>query len=238
MKRLKKLLIVLIFLMTLTQTTTILAKDYEFAWLTKLNDPETERDFYVFSYFREDSPDSIKNLVARHYSGDYAADIYYSLDEVAKLYDELDQDLLEAIIWQESTYNPFCKTGTCYGLMQINDKYHRGRASNFSISVNSAQDWYDIDTNIKVGADLFWDILSACDGNETKALMMYNMGNKGATLYDQGVVSSYAKSVLQKRDIIREERLKGESLWQERMEQIRQKALAAQQGPQKQLKTE
>lgn len=233
MKLLKKFLVGLLILLIVLQSNTVFAKEYDYAWLTELKDAKTNENFYVYSFFEAELR---TDIVAHHYTGDYSAQIYYVLEEVSSIYNELDKDLLEAIIWQESNYNPYSKLGTCYGLMQINDCYHRGRASKLLIPIYSTKDWYNINTNIKVGADLFWDILCACDGNETKALMMYNMGNRGATLYDNGVISSYAKSVLQKRDIIKEERLRGEDLWLKRIAQIQQKSLDVQLEQQKQEK--
>lgn len=218
------------------KSDTAFAKDYDYAWSTKINDPETGQNFYICSFFDKESSVPFENVVSHHWQGPNSAEIYFSINETLEIYNELDPDLLEAIIWQESNYNPVCKLGSCYGLMQVNDIYHRNRANKFSKSIKSVNDWYDIDTNIKVGADLFWDILCACDGNETKALMMYNMGNRGATLYDSGVVSDYAKSVLNKRDVIKEERLRGENLWLKRLAQIQQKSLDGQLEQQKQEK--
>lgn len=57
-------------------------------------------------------------------------------------------ELLEAIIYHESRYQPDVENGTCKGLMQINTPCHKERMEKLEIT-----DIYDVYENVHVGAD-------------------------------------------------------------------------------------
>ncbi|MDD3237800.1 MAG: lytic transglycosylase domain-containing protein [Candidatus Gastranaerophilales bacterium] len=98
----------------------------------------------------------------------------------------VDPNLVKAVMRTESSFNSKAtSSANCCGLMQLNAKYFKG-------------DLYDPENNIKQGCQYLKSCLDAFGGNESKALMGYNMGIYGAkassktsTGYSQKVLSYY-----------------------------------------------
>lgn len=92
----------------------------------------------------------------------------------------LSEELLEAVAFRESTFNPNAVNGSCMGLMQINPAWQQERIK--------GRDVMSPEVNIEVGADYLSELLE--DHNLAKALMIYN-GDDGKG------VSTYAQDIMQ-----------------------------------------
>ena len=104
----------------------------------------------------------------------------------AGMYD-IEPNLVKAIIFRESSFNPNAKSYVgCIGLMQVNPRFNKGNL-------------YDPETNIATGCKIYRECLDEFDGNHTKALMAYNQGITGAKRsLRKGVSStSYSRNVLE-----------------------------------------
>lgn len=99
-------------------------------------------------------------------------------------------ELLEAIIWKESRFQPEVvnASGTCHGLMQINRGCHKNRMAKLG-----ATDIYDPKDNIRVGADYLSELFSQYEDTAT-VLEIYN--GDGAAASDPTRTSSYAQKIL------------------------------------------
>lgn len=109
----------------------------------------------------------------------------------------IDPDIVIAMIYRESTYRDWLigDGGDSFGLMQIQPKWHKPRMDKLGCT-----DLLDPYQNVTVGIDYLADLLEQ-GGSIEWALMAYNGGpdyaNKKAA---QGVITEYAKSVLQKAE--------------------------------------
>ena len=108
-------------------------------------------------------------------------------------------ELVLAIMWQESNYNPDIISATDdYGIMQINACNHEWLSDLLGIT-----NFLDVYQNIDAGTYLISKMLLKY-GDEHKALMAYNMGEYGASLswHAGNYTSSYSRSVVAKREAI------------------------------------
>lgn len=118
------------------------------------------------------------------------------INEHISLYSNLDVELVLAMAYKESSYNPNAQNGNHYGLLQINPKWHKDRMERLKVD-----DLYDPSGNILVGMDYLSELIDVCGGRIDQALMSYNMGcSKAKQLYDSGIVSNYAQSILRMRE--------------------------------------
>lgn len=106
---------------------------------------------------------------------------------ICGLYNGLEPELLEAVAWQESKYDPTAKSGSCMGLMQVHTKVHADRLEAFGVTKDQMLTTY---IGMAVGASLLADKVRESSSLET-ALQNYN-GSEHK--------KSYAKSVLNKRE--------------------------------------
>ena len=105
---------------------------------------------------------------------------------ICAMYQGLDPELLEAVAWQESRYNPAAKSGSCMGCMQVHTKIHADRLEAFGVTKEQMLEAF---AGMAVGASLLGDHVRAT-GDLEAALRRYN-GSDHAR--------SYARSVLNKR---------------------------------------
>ena len=104
-------------------------------------------------------------------------------------------ELLMAMCEKESSGRPNAVNGSCKGLLQINEKYHKERMVRLGVT-----DLYDIESNVNVAADY---LLELFEENEDiyLVLMKYNMGSAAAErLYNQGIYSKYAISIAERSE--------------------------------------
>jgi len=108
-------------------------------------------------------------------------------------------ELVLAMMWQESNYNPDIVSATDdYGIMQINACNHEWLSDLLGIT-----NFLDVYQNIDAGTYLISKMLLKYD-DEHKALMAYNMGENGASLNWQAGIytSNYSRGVAAKREAI------------------------------------
>lgn len=104
-------------------------------------------------------------------------------------------ELMLALMWQESNFDASVVSSTDdYGLMQINDVNHDWLSEELGLD-----DFLDPEQNIHAGVFLMAKLIHKY-GDVNKALMAYNMGERGATTYwNSGTYSSaYSNSVIAK----------------------------------------
>lgn len=87
-------------------------------------------------------------------------------------------DLVMAIMFVESAFQPNNKTANNYGLMQIADvhfkEYARARPYLTQCGVRTKKDLLDPHKNVCVGMSFFYELLEEHNMNRKKALMEYN----------------------------------------------------------------
>ena len=126
-----------------------------------------------------------------------AEDTYLSADIVASCekYGEeygICPELLEAMIERESTGNQYAENGSCKGLMQISERWHKDRMEKLGIT-----DIYDVDSNIHLGADYISE-LAETYGEVCLVLAIYHGESNALTNEERGIVSPYASSILER----------------------------------------
>ncbi len=101
-------------------------------------------------------------------------------------------ELLEAIAYHESRFDPSAVNKTCVGIMQINTAAHQKRLERLDV-----KDIYDMSENIKVAADYLAELF---EENEDVAVVLglYH-GEKGAKRRaENGNLSAYVRKILEK----------------------------------------
>lgn len=122
------------------------------------------------------------------------------IQDAVSLYPNLSANIINAIIWRESRYNPNAKNynGTCVGLMQLSTKWHSKRAQSLGVT-----DLYDSYGNILTGCDLLSELLESY--NLEMALMVYHGGYSYAQQYQAaGTTDQYTKDILSYANQIKE----------------------------------
>ena len=97
-------------------------------------------------------------------------------------------ELLEAIIWKESRFQPEAVNRSCKGLMQVNTGCHKKRMDRLGVS-----DIYDPEGNIAVGSDYLRELFEA---NEDTATVLELYNGDGSAAADPTRDSAYAKKVM------------------------------------------
>lgn len=88
-------------------------------------------------------------------------------------------ELLEAVAWRESRFNPYAENQGCSGIMQISVKWHEKRMSDLGVS-----NIYDCEGNIRIGASYLRELLDQHDGELDVVLKKYNGDtSKGVSKY-------------------------------------------------------
>lgn len=121
--------------------------------------------------------------------------------EVSDLYN-VSPELIMAIIERESSGIANQVTGDCKGLMQVSERWHKGRMERLGVS-----SLYDPYGNILVGTDYFMELATRYD-DLGYVLMKYN-GDSDANDYLEGKceMSKYAQGIINRSEQL--ERLHG-----------------------------
>lgn len=102
-------------------------------------------------------------------------------------------ELLQAIAERESSLHIYAVNGTCKGLMQISEKWHRDRMKRLGVT-----DIYDVYGNILLAADYIAELAEEND-DLYYVLMRYNMEKSTADkLYEAGEYTDYAVSIVER----------------------------------------
>lgn len=101
-------------------------------------------------------------------------------------------ELLMAVIEVESRGRPDVKNGLCCGLMQISVKWHTDRMERLGVT-----DIFDERGNILVGVDYLAELFEKYH-EASLVLDIYNGNSKAQENYENGILSDYARSVLER----------------------------------------
>ena len=104
-------------------------------------------------------------------------------------------ELLIAMIEKESSGKPDAVNGNCKGLLQVSEKWHKGRMEKLGVT-----DLHDPYSNILVATDYIFELFEE-HGDVYTVLMCYNMGERKALkLIEQGKYSKYAISICERSE--------------------------------------
>lgn len=121
-------------------------------------------------------------------------------EEIGEMYG-ICPELLMAIIEAESSGNQYAENGSCKGLMQVSVKWHADRMEKLGVV-----DIYDEYSNILVATDYLAELRD--DYEEVSYVLdIYNGNSKAYYNYENGILSKYAGSVLERSAEL--ERLRG-----------------------------
>ena len=101
-------------------------------------------------------------------------------------------ELLEAIAFYESGFEPTAQNGTCKGLLQINTPCHKQRMQDLGVT-----DIYDIDSNVKVAADYLAELFDQYE-DVGIVLGIYHGERNAVSRGECGKLSSYVTKILEK----------------------------------------
>lgn len=104
--------------------------------------------------------------------------------------------IIVAMIETESrfTADAVSEDGTCYGLMQINPRWHMARMQRLGVP-----DLTEPFGNVLVGIDIIAEKLGEYNGDYAAALMAYNGGNQYANeMLQSGHFSTYAVTIIER----------------------------------------
>lgn len=158
-----------------------------------LKDPPTE-ETVVQSVILDSDPEPIisEQPVLKPKPLTQQEEIELHIQNVVSLYPNLSTNLINAVIWRESRYDPNAKNynGACIGLMQLSTKWHSNRAQTLGV-----ENLYDPYGNVLTGCDLLSELLESY--SLEMALMTYHGGYSYAQKYQAaGTVDQYTKDIL------------------------------------------
>lgn len=110
-------------------------------------------------------------------------------------------ELLMAMIETESSGNPYAANGTCKGLMQVSEKWHKERMERLGV-----KDIYDPYGNILVATDYLMELAEEYEDIGI-VLDVYNGNSKAMQNAENGVLSEYAAKILCRAEML--ERIHG-----------------------------
>lgn len=99
-------------------------------------------------------------------------------------------ELLMAMVEKESSGNPKAENGSCKGLMQISERWHKDRMERLGVT-----DIYDEYGNIILGADYISELREDCV-DISYVLDTYNGNSKAKFNYENGIMSKYSTWIL------------------------------------------
>lgn len=105
-------------------------------------------------------------------------------------------ELLEAIAFYESSYDPTVTNGNCKGLMQVNPTVHKLR---FEEAGWTTADWSDAYKNLYVAGDYLAELFEQHEDVAT-VLMIYHGESNAVEKGKNGNLSSYAKKILKRSE--------------------------------------
>lgn len=101
-------------------------------------------------------------------------------------------ELLMALIERESSGNPEAENGSCKGLCQISERWHKSRMEKLGID-----DIYDPESNIRLCADYLTEIGAEYE-DIGLALMIYSGKSDAMEIAERGELTYYAEWILER----------------------------------------
>ena len=144
----------------------------------------------------------INSLLTNGFEADtYISEEYQNYcEEIGEMYCVC-PELLMAMIETESSGNPDATNGTCKGLMQVSEKWHRDRMERLGV-----KDIYDPYGNILVATDYLMELAEKYE-DLGLVLDLYNGNSKATQNAEHGVLSEYAAKILHRTEML--ERIHG-----------------------------
>lgn len=135
-------------------------------------------------------------LVPPYYQETYIDSSYVELcEEIGEEY-AICPELLEALIERESRGDANAQNGSCKGLCQISEKWHRDRMERLGID-----DIYDPEGNIRLAADYLVE-LDAKYEDIGLVLMVYNGSSDAKSRAEAGNLTEYAEWILERSETL------------------------------------
>lgn len=119
-------------------------------------------------------------------------------EEVGQIYG-ICPELLQSIIFYESSYRADAECGGCKGLMQINESTHSDRIKRIKAEYRISNNIFNPRLNVLVGADYLAELFEEYE-DVGLVLMIYHGESKAIQNADNGKLSSYAKKILIKSE--------------------------------------
>lgn len=120
-------------------------------------------------------------------------DVQGYCEEIGELYG-ICPELLMSIIEHESSGNQYAENGSCKGLMQVSVRWHSDRMEKLGVT-----DIYDEYCNILVSTDYIAELRE--DYEEVSYVLdIYNGNSKATYNYENGILSVYSGSVLERSE--------------------------------------
>lgn len=95
------------------------------------------------------------------------ADVIEISEELGKQYN-ICPELIQAMCFKESSFRPDIESGGCFGIMQVNPKWHKERIDRLGVT-----DIFDMRGNMAVGVDYLLELIGQYE-DVSVALMVYN----------------------------------------------------------------
>lgn len=100
-------------------------------------------------------------------------------------------ELIQAMCFKESSFDPRAENGGCIGIMQVNPAWHKDRMERLGVT-----DLYDVRQNMMTGVDYLHE-LSEEHEDISIALMTYNGDSRVKSVENgESAISDYADSIL------------------------------------------
>lgn len=99
-------------------------------------------------------------------------------------------ELIQAICWRESRFEPDAENNECIGIMQVSPKWHKDRMDKLGVT-----DLTDIRQNMMVAVDYLSDLVKDEEDME-EALMRYHGESHIQERLNSGDMSKYVESIL------------------------------------------
>lgn len=101
-------------------------------------------------------------------------------------------ELIMAIIEKESSGQADATNGSCIGLMQVSERWHKDRMERLGVT-----DLYDPYSNILVGTDYLVELFEKYE-DLPMVLMTYNGSSDARCRYESGNYTSYAIAIMER----------------------------------------
>ena len=133
-------------------------------------------------------------LVPPYYEETYLNAEYVTFcEEIGEEYN-ICPELLMALIERESSGNPDAENGSCKGLCQVSERWHKDRMERLGVS-----DIYDPEGNIRLCADYISE-LGAKYEDIGLVLMVYSGKSDAVEIAERGELTYYAKWILDRSE--------------------------------------
>ena len=117
-------------------------------------------------------------------------------ERIGALY-SLSPEMLQAVAWQESSYDEYAENGGCIGLMQVSERWHRDRMARLQVT-----DLHDPEGNMLVAADYLAELFAEYE-DIGMVLMVYSGDSFAEEFRQTGQgLSDYAQEIMEHAQLL------------------------------------